>query len=291
MAKISRRVKRRVSKQVRRKSVSRRRKTAKKVMMGGGDEITSELLLNTNPPTSVIRLTLSKDTFGSSYTLKIYITNPTLLSERCCGFGSARDEGYNKVLRALFGKFGNVTYPNPTSEVILGLADMKRRISAQERAVRDAKNSFSLNRVRLRDKIINKMKDLNSDNFVIEIQIKKSTTEGKLKFKVVSYPRLDVGTESEDYQDRGNTTYININYPKLDINARATPIFGKTIKYCGEFGIEEAEPKNSTFEVDVPDIDTLKTKLNELNGQTIRYDTESYYDNSRPTNKYNAVIE
>jgi hypothetical protein len=75
-----RRVKRRqqrlrlVSKNAKRKvrSVRKHRKTAKKVMRGGAD-IKSDILLEGNPNTPVIKLNLSKDTFGSTYTLEIEI--------------------------------------------------------------------------------------------------------------------------------------------------------------------------------------------------------------------------
>ena len=76
---MSRHVKRRVSKQVRRKSVSRRRKTAKKVMRGGGEEVIETTITSSNGEKSKLKLSIKSYLFGGiKYTLELQINQKHL---------------------------------------------------------------------------------------------------------------------------------------------------------------------------------------------------------------------
>jgi hypothetical protein len=240
--------------------------------MRGGADVKATLFLK---GAEVISLNLSSNTFSKGYTLKIHIKDPNLLSEGCGEtINDKRDNGYNSVLRALFSNLGTVNYPDPNSEVMLGLADIKRRKLFKDSVQRHLPTNDMDDQL-INANIIKNIESLfeRSKDFVIEINITE-LGDGKLQFEVVNYPRLDdINSEPDE------------SSPKVVINNRAEPFSGESkIKYYDTtWEIKFGEPKNRIFKVEVAGFDALKEKVTQLNNKKISYTQEG--------NTCKAVIE
>jgi hypothetical protein len=252
---------------------------------GGGDDAT--LFLN---DAEVIGLNLSRNYLANTCMLEIHIKQPTLLSEACGGANNdVRDNGYNSVLRALFSNLGTVTYRNDSenkktnSEVIFGLADMKRQRAVKDKYLKYL-NSIQTIHNNDKQKLTQWVEKLpkSENKFVIKIRVTFSQfNSNELQFKVVEYPRIDA-IENIDHE---------IDFPGLFYDAKPEPDKGyDTITYYdgdgddgGKKEFKSPNVPNVIFDIPLANFDALKAKVTQLNKKQIRYTQDG--------NTCKAVIE